>query len=173
MSSPVIQQTNEVAGIFAEAAKALNDRMRTVIAEHAHKGLLKSGATVRRFGEAFEAEARAAAAEAAILGEGQRSPIMRTKLAEAIEAGVQSLEDVTEAKLARLGLSDKAAHDHLQERRLAMARPATRPMAGRGWQVPGWAKGIGLASAKGAFRWIAGVAAAVLAGYIIYRMGWL
>lgn len=170
--SPVDQQASDVKAVFDQAVRGLEDRIRRVTADHAAKGLLQSGGTVRKFGEAFEAEARGALAQLAPLQTAaQRSPVMRVKLAEAVERGVQELEDIAEGRLRRLGLSDKAAADHLAERRRALDRPVVPAIGGGKPQLPSWAKRWGLTSAKGLAKWLVGAVGAIVLAYVLKTLG--
>lgn len=170
--SPVERQAREVMAAFDQAATGLEDRLRKVIADHAVKGMLQSGATVRKFADAFEAEARGASAQLVdTQTAAKRSPVLRTKLAEAVERGIQHLEDTTEARLRRIGLSDETARTHLRERRQGIASPqeATRPKRA-GAFLP-WARKIGLTSARGLMKWALGAAGALVVASVSKVLG--
>lgn len=171
--SNVAQQTLQVRTAFAVAGKALESRLRAICAEQAHKGYLKSGDTIRQFGEAFEIECRTALSEIAPLRTAaERSPAMRTKLAEAIEQGILELHTVPEGRLQRIGLWNSAAADHFRERRLSLSKPVTQAVAAPPVILRARLVRWGRSGVMKIVGWGAAILGGLLVAYVAHRMGW-
>lgn len=106
---------DQVATAFDEASMRLTQTLREIVADHAHRGLLRSGATIRRAVRAAEAEAKAAVDRSRDLVAQSKSPILRNRCAEYVDHGIGRIRDQVNERLAAVGLDDKAGKVLLNE----------------------------------------------------------
>lgn len=121
----------QVSVAFDEASMRLTQTLRAIVADHSSRGLLRSGATIRRAVRAAEDEARAAVERSRELLAGSKSPILRNRLNEFIDAGIDRIRYQVNDRLASVGLGDKAGQVLLDEALARAQRPPPEPVTTR------------------------------------------
>lgn len=121
----------QVAIAFEEASVRLTQSIRAIMADHARKGLLRSGGSIRRVIQSAEEEAKAAVDRSRELVAGSRSPILRKRLTEFVDEGIGRIRDQVNEGLAAVGLGDRAGQVLLNEALDRAQRPPPEPVTSR------------------------------------------
>lgn len=115
---------DQVGAAFDEASVRLHQAIRAIFTDHANRGLLKSGATIRRVVEAAEGEARSAVERSREMIAGSKSVILRARLAEFIDAGIDRIRGQVTERLSAMDLDNPAGRVLLNE---ALGRASRQP----------------------------------------------
>lgn len=121
----------QVDAAFEEASMRLTQAIRVIVADHSHKGSIRSSATIRRIVQAAEVETRSAVERSRELIAGSKSVILRTRLAEFTEIGVGRIRVQVTDRLGALDLGDHAGQVLLNEALARAQRLPPEPIATR------------------------------------------
>lgn len=127
MTTDVTAMKRRIDQAWDEANRTISDEIAVIVADHAARGLVRSGGTIKRIVQAVEPIARQAVLEGRKALGNRNSVVLRVKHAEFQSERIAAFAAKISARLDAVGLGDRAGKALLTQAIDRASRPEPTP----------------------------------------------